>query len=95
MKVTEQMIVAFGEAWHASPEGEPGDRRRAGLQAVLALLDPVPSDVDMITDRHGDVWRRTLMDQNVWTTPETSPATAAYIVRKFGPVIMQEGASGS
>lgn len=36
MRVTDEMVQAFGEAWAATPEGAPGDRRRAGLEAALA-----------------------------------------------------------
>lgn len=36
--VTDEMVVAFGRAWKGTPEGEPGARRRAGLEAALAVM---------------------------------------------------------
>lgn len=47
MKVTEEMVQAFGEAWRAEDAqkdgfSQPGDRRRAGLEAALATLDSEP-----------------------------------------------------
>jgi hypothetical protein len=41
---TDEMVRAFGEAWHAADEqmgtaGPDGFRRRAGLAAVLALVE--------------------------------------------------------
>lgn len=38
--ITDAMVEAFGEAWHATPEGEPGDRRRAALSACLGAWTP-------------------------------------------------------
>jgi len=44
MKVTEEMIKVFGEAWEKADDqgthGVAGVRRRAGLEAVLAHLLP-------------------------------------------------------
>lgn len=36
--VPERWVQMFGEGWHSVPEGQPGDRRRAGLALVLADL---------------------------------------------------------
>jgi thiazole synthase ThiGH ThiG subunit len=36
--VTDAMVEAFGRAWEATPAGEPGARRRAGLAAALATV---------------------------------------------------------
>jgi hypothetical protein len=45
VKVTDEMVRLFGQAWgeeNAQSDGfsMPGDRRRAGLGAVLNGLDP-------------------------------------------------------
>lgn len=43
MKVTDEMVAAFGDAWRAEDaktDRAHGDRRRAGLQAVLDLIMP-------------------------------------------------------
>lgn len=37
-EVRDEWIEAFGVGWHSVPEGEPGDRRRAGLAAVVPLI---------------------------------------------------------
>lgn len=43
MKVTQEMVEAFGAAWDiedAKPgKKEPGARRRAGIAAVLAIVE--------------------------------------------------------
>jgi hypothetical protein len=42
VEITDDMIVAFGDAWEEADyenTGEPGARRRAGLEAVLALVE--------------------------------------------------------
>jgi hypothetical protein len=36
--ITDEMVEAFGRAWHATPAGEPGARRRAGLAAALEVF---------------------------------------------------------
>jgi hypothetical protein len=63
MKVTQEMIDAFGEAWNAADGAEnvmnchehdmgdcpyhktPGARRRAGLQAALAVAETQPVSI--------------------------------------------------
>jgi hypothetical protein len=45
VKVTDEMVAVFGDAWRAEdakPDRAHGDRRRAGIQAVLACLFPEP-----------------------------------------------------
>lgn len=42
MEPTEEMIQAFGRAWHAEDEQGthvPGARRRAGIRAVLEIVE--------------------------------------------------------
>lgn len=36
LEVTPEGVAAYQKAWHATPQGEPGDRTRAGLEAFLA-----------------------------------------------------------
>lgn len=36
--VTDEMIDAYDVAWKATPAGKPGDRRRAGILAALAVM---------------------------------------------------------
>lgn len=36
--VPKEWIEAFGQGWRSVPAGEPGDRRRAGLAAVIPLI---------------------------------------------------------
>jgi len=36
---TDEMISAFGEAWRNAAFNFPGDRRRAGLKAVFAMIE--------------------------------------------------------
>jgi hypothetical protein len=43
--VTDEMIEAYDVAWKATPQGEPGDRRRAGILAALAVM-PYRCDYD-------------------------------------------------
>lgn len=38
-EVSDEMVAAFKTAWHATPEGKPGDRTRAGLQAAMAWTE--------------------------------------------------------
>lgn len=38
--VTDEMVAAYKEAWGANHCSQ-----RAGLEAVMALIDPVPNDV--------------------------------------------------
>jgi len=38
---TADLVRIFGDAWHATPEGAPGDRRRAGLRAVIDAIEPL------------------------------------------------------
>ena len=35
LEVTNAMVKMFQAAWEATPKGQPGDRTRAGLRAVL------------------------------------------------------------
>lgn len=35
---TNEMVQAYHDAWHTTPQGAPGDRTRAGLRAALNLL---------------------------------------------------------
>ena len=35
---SDKAASVFGAAWHNTPAGQPGARRKAGLQAVAALL---------------------------------------------------------
>lgn len=37
LSVTKEMVEAFGKAWEETPAGKPGDRRRAGIAAVLTV----------------------------------------------------------
>lgn len=94
MKVTDEMIAAFGEAWAranrpgVNDERVVGARRRAGLEAVLALIDPVPEDVRVIRDGEGDEWYRKPTDPLVWWM-EGDPTlcrTAAYIKANHGGI---------
>jgi hypothetical protein len=39
IEVTQEMVDAYGKAWASTPEGQPGDRTRAGLKAALAVLE--------------------------------------------------------
>lgn len=36
--VTQEMVLAFEFAWNSATENEPGDRTRAGLDAVLDVI---------------------------------------------------------
>lgn len=36
--VTQEMMDAFGAAWASTPKGAPGDRTRAGLNALLDVI---------------------------------------------------------
>lgn len=80
VKVTDEMIAAFGEAWERvnQQQGghEAGARRRAGLEAVLALL-PLPDSVDIKISPVGlggmlqSTWTvRLLVDGNAVLVPE-------------------------
>jgi len=44
VNVPDEMVTAYQEAWHATPQGRPGDRTRAGLKAALSLLDDAIHD---------------------------------------------------
>jgi hypothetical protein len=39
IKVTQKMVQAYHDAWHTTPQGAPGDRTKAGLEAVLEIID--------------------------------------------------------
>lgn len=62
MEVTDEMIEAYGKAWHAADERNPlvkGERRRAGLEAVLALINAPVQEAEKwprAVDRDGDMW---------------------------------------
>lgn len=38
IEVTQEMVQAYHDAWHRTPQGAPGDRTRAGLTAVLEIV---------------------------------------------------------
>lgn len=38
--ITPEVLEAFAQAWHNTPEGEPGARRTAGLLAALEIIEP-------------------------------------------------------
>lgn len=92
MNVTDEMVEAYrqGAEW---PDVPMRDDVRAGLQAVLDLIDPVPAEVHTITDADGDEWYRVSKysddrDALVWRHDlgYLSPATAGWIQREHGPI---------
>lgn len=85
MKVTDEMIDLYGKVWHETPEGEAGTRRRAALQAVLDLIDPVPEGVNVIVDREGDEWQR--VGAMSWYYDMTQIGRATWdVIAEFGPI---------
>jgi hypothetical protein len=51
--IKPEWLDAFAEGWHSVPEGEPGDRRRAGLAAVLPLIyNDLRATVEILPDAH-------------------------------------------
>ena len=63
IKIRREWLDVFSEGWHSVPEGEPGDRRRAGLAAVLPLILAAdryerPGLFDVSQGTCGHVWRR-------------------------------------
>lgn len=45
-RVPDEWVEAFGKGWASVPAGEPGARRRAGLEAVLGLIHLSPEIKD-------------------------------------------------
>lgn len=85
MKVADEMIDLYGKVWHETPEGEAGTRRRAALQAVLDLIDPVPEDVDVITDIDGDTWHRYIV--TTWRLGDSDNVLSIQdLVRLYGSI---------
>lgn len=39
IKVTREMVQAYHDALHSAPPGAPGDRTKAGLEAVLEIIE--------------------------------------------------------
>lgn len=63
MKITDEMIKAYGKAWHATPKGAPGDRTRAGLTAALKDVPDFAAIKELekhprCTDSDGDTWEQ-------------------------------------
>jgi hypothetical protein len=50
MKVTDKMIEVFGEAWNNQRPRHAGDRRRAGLEAVFALITTTANNEDELSE---------------------------------------------
>lgn len=46
--------------------------------------EPMPEDVGKVSDVHGDVWTRNVIDE--WTTPETKPCGWPYMAKKWAPL---------
>jgi len=57
-----------------------------GIGAVLNLIDPVPEEMNVITDNDDCRWRRSDFDEMVWhhEMRVMSPLTAAAIQREYG-----------
>lgn len=63
IKATEEMIDALKRVLQPTPfESTLGP----AVQAVLNLVDPVPDEVRVITDRDGDEYYRLTEGGNVW-----------------------------
>lgn len=71
MEITDEMVDAFGDAWEtarheAMVDGrpmKPGERRRAGLEAVFALIDrdrPTTAAVAPRVDPRFEKWKADL-----------------------------------
>ena len=86
IEVTDAMIAVFEEAYDF-PGIIAGDTR-AGLAAVLKLLDPVPDGVMVVTDNAGVSWRRNGVDPLVWVDDagHQRVRTAYWINERYGPL---------
>lgn len=88
MKVTEEMIYAFNDGVRGNGRALPvalGDVR-AGLEAVFRLIDPVPENVNTITDGEGDEWIRSREDRNVWIHHNNLLRTYRNVEKHWGPI---------
>lgn len=83
MIVTEAMEDAFMDAH--DPSEQMTSSYRAGLQAVLDLIDPVPEDVDVITDMDGDTWHRYIV--TTWRLGDSDNVLSIQdLVRLYGSI---------
>lgn len=86
IEVTAEMEDAFDRASFSGSQQITGNTVR-GLEAVFALLDPVPDDVRRIKDSDGDEWVKTQDDPRVWRVEYGDViGTFAWIDKKYGPV---------
>jgi hypothetical protein len=65
IKVTKEMLEVYRTTGKHLALIDP-EATLARLQAVLNLIDPVPDDVRVITDRDGDEYYRLTEGGNVW-----------------------------
>lgn len=86
MKVTQEMIDAVLRI--PIDHSRPAVTAIRMVEAVLKVIDPVPEQVNAITDGDGDRWIRSKADPLTWTY-YNDPAwfrTYGYIEREYGPV---------
>jgi uncharacterized protein YPO0396 len=86
IEATDDKVAVFEEAYDL-PGTIRGDTR-AGLEAVFALIDPVPDEVHRITDAHGVGWQRSALDPAVWIDQLgfERHRTAGWINEHYGPL---------
>jgi hypothetical protein len=57
-----------------------------GIKAVLEYIDPVPSDVKIVTDGEGTTWYRNRADPMIWYNNNEKHRTARKITEEFGEI---------
>lgn len=95
MKVTQEMIDAFnGADFSACGNADWEDSHiRAGLRAVLDMIDPIPDHVNRVVDRDGDTWRRVSTDHLLWRCEAEQLVVVNSVCRlsaRYGPLTWEE-----
>lgn len=86
MKVTDEMIATARDASIAlNGQCSTYLETKASLEAVLALIDPVPDHVHNVRDVDGALWRRRDRSGTTWTRPGRDYSIQD-LVRIFGPL---------
>jgi hypothetical protein len=87
VKVTKELVEQFN--LHQAPWGEMDNTFLAdALQAVLDLIDPVPADVDFITDVDGDGWERygDTTWRLMWPSGSGDCESIMDVIEQYGPI---------
>jgi hypothetical protein len=94
IKITQEMIDAFGAAWH-TPTGNlaPGARRRAGIRAVFDILERDYIITPACEQKAEDRWPPALGSFNDLSNPANRATDEAVLllVRKLGDTATREG----